>query len=467
MSNYPRYQNLGEVVEATQVTDSTLDPRRVRTIILLLAACVALMMTGFGIIMPVFARRLGELGSGVEALGLMTMSFALAQFMAAPFMGTLADRLGRRPLVLMALAAFAVANVGFLLAPSTEVFIAVRSVEGALTAGLFPAAMGVVADTVPENQRARWVGIVMGSYGAGFIFGPVMGGILYDGWGFAAPFVASAAMGSMALVAAAILVPETRTPELRQRDALRGRRISAMNPAQQRWLWSSLPKPLHIFGALLILDFISVFAFAFVEPQMVFYFYEGLGWTTVQFGIVVGVYGLAMVLGQVGLGQASDRFGRRPIIILGMLLTVTFYIGLATVVSFPLTMLVAFVAGLGMALTSPAVSAFYLDITAEQHRSRVVGIKESSAALGGVAGPLALATVSGLTPPRGIFIIASMLMLAAAALALVALRAPREVAEKTDNVEWEYSGHRALAAQTALRGVVLSATNTRAAHQTA
>ena len=86
---------------ATDVITSGLDPRRARNIILLLAACVALMMTGFGIIMPVFARRLGELGSGVEGLGLMTMSFALAQFLAAPVMGSLADRYGRRPFILL------------------------------------------------------------------------------------------------------------------------------------------------------------------------------------------------------------------------------------------------------------------------------------------------------------------------------------------------------------------------------
>ena len=65
------------------------------------------MMTGFGIILPVFARRLPELGSGFEALGLMATAFALAQFVAAPFMGSLADRLGRRPIVLGSLAALA------------------------------------------------------------------------------------------------------------------------------------------------------------------------------------------------------------------------------------------------------------------------------------------------------------------------------------------------------------------------
>jgi MFS family permease len=76
--------------------DIVFNPRRARRVIMLLAASVGLMMTGYGIVMPVFARRLGEFGSGVEALGLMTMAFAIAQFLLAPFMGTLADRFGRR-----------------------------------------------------------------------------------------------------------------------------------------------------------------------------------------------------------------------------------------------------------------------------------------------------------------------------------------------------------------------------------
>jgi MFS family permease len=461
VSTYPRYPNLGEVVEATQVIDSALDPRRIRNIILLLAASVALMMTGFGIIMPIFARRFGEFGSGVEALGLMTMSFALAQFIAAPFMGTLADRVGRRPLILMGLAAFAAANVGFLFARSTEAFITIRAFEGALTAGLFPAAMGVVGDVVSKNKRARWVGIVMGSYGAGFIFGPVIGGVLYDGWGFAAPFTVSAAMAFLALLAAAILVPETRTPEVHRREILRKRRDAAVEDSQEDSILASLPRPLHVFGTLLVLDFIGVFAFAFVEPQMVFYFYDELAWTTIQFGIVVSVYGIAMVAGQAGLGQLSDRFGRKPIILIGLLLTASFYAGLALFTWFPLTLLVALVAGLGTALTSPALSAFYLDITAEEHRSRVLGIKESSAALGGVVGPLAVVAVSTITTPQDVFVMSFILMIATAGLALFALRAPHRTAEETEDIAWDCAEKRAMAAQAALRGVVLSATDVR------
>jgi DHA1 family tetracycline resistance protein-like MFS transporter len=453
--------NLGQVIVAGEVVSSGPSPRRARSVIILLATSVGLMMTGFGIILPVFARRLGEFGSGVEALGLMTMSFALAQLVAAPFMGSLADRYGRRPLILLSLASFAAANIGFLFVSSTTGFIVIRVLEGALSAGLFPAAMGVVADVVPENDRARWVGIVMGSYGAGLIFGPVVGGILYDGWGFAAPFITSAIMAVIALVAAVVMVPETRTPEIRWREKLRNRRTTASAPVSEESFWASLPRPLYVFGTLLVLDFIGVFVFAFVEPQMIFYFYDQLGWTTIQFGVVVGAYGLAMVFGQLVLGRSSDRFGRKPLIVLGILLSTSLYAGLVLVTRFPLMLLVAALAGLGSALISPALSSYYLDITDEQYRARILGLKESSASLGGVLGPLLLVGVSAMMSAQGVFTLAGVVMVAAAGLAIIALPKPRQIDAKTKDMSWEFSEKRSLAAQSALRGVVLRSSAAR------
>ena len=161
--------HMGKVVMATQVITPGVDPRRARNIILLLALSLALLMTGYAIIMPLFARRLGEFGSGVSALSLMSTAYALAGIVASPFLGALADRFGRRPLVLGSLAAFALANIGFLLATSTEMLVVVRALEGALSAGLGPAAMGIVADIAPEDKRARWIGIVMGGASAGWV----------------------------------------------------------------------------------------------------------------------------------------------------------------------------------------------------------------------------------------------------------------------------------------------------------
>ncbi len=402
------------------------NPQQAKNIIWLLTASVALMMTGFGIIMPVFARRLGEIGSGVETLGLMTMAFALAQFVAAPFFGNLADRVGRRPIVLFSLAAFGVANIGYLLVSSSAGYIVVRGLAGGLTAGLFPAAMGIVADIVSEKERGKWVGMVMGGYGIGFIFGPVMGGLLYDNWGFVAPFATSAIMAGIALLLATVMVPETRPAEVRQEYAKKAESL----PKES--LWKSLPKPLYIFSTLLVLDFVGSFAFAFVEPQMVFYLYDDLGWSTAQFGLAVGAYGLAMVIGQTMLGQTSDRFGRKPIIIVGIILNSILFIGLATVTSFGWLIPISALAGLGAGLIAPAISAFHLDITNEQIRSRVMGIKESALALGGVAGPTLVVVASSLTSPIGVFAIAAGLMLTAALVALVVLREQERPVTNTD-----------------------------------
>lgn len=395
------------------------DPRRARRIIMLLAASVGLMMTGYGIVMPVFAKRLGEFGSGVEALGFMTMAFAIAQFLLAPFMGTLADRFGRRPLILLGLAGVVAANVAYLLVESTNAYIAVRFFQGAITAGLLPAAMGIVADIVPEQQRAQWVGTLMGSYSAGFIFGPALGGFLYDHWGFAAPFSLSAGLALLGLLLAGVMVPETRPEAVCSAAPLRQRTTTPGG------LLDSLPRPLYLLAALLLLDFVSVFAFAFIEPQMVFYFYDQLAFSTTQFGLIVGGYGLAMVFGQTMLGRLSDRFGRRPIIALGFGLNLLFYLSLVLFSRFSLVFLGAVIAGLGGALLSPALSAFYLDITAEQHRSRVMGLKESAAALGGVIGPLLVAVASHWLTAQNIFLTSAFITLTAVCLTLVALRLQR------------------------------------------
>jgi multidrug resistance protein len=452
----------GNVVIANQVVTYSYSPQQIRRIILLLAGCVALMMTGFGIILPIFGRRLSEWGAGVEALGLMTMAFALSQFVAAPFMGSLADKIGRRPLILLSLISFAFINIGFLFAQSPTAFILLRALEGGLTAGLFPSAMGVIGDISPENERGRWAGILMGGYGAGFIFGPVIGALLFDYFGFSSPFIASALFAIFGFIAAFTLVPETRTKEIRKREMLRARRLSIINPEQNKnTFWDSLPRPLAVFGTLLIIDFAFVFAFAFVEPQMIFYLYEELGWSTMSFGIIVSIYGAAMVIGQATLGRLSDRYARKPVITLGLLINSVFYVGLTVTTYLPLMAFVALISGLGEALSFPALNAFYIDITSEKHRSRVLGIKEASAALGAVLGPLLVALISRYSTSREIFIIATITMLVTVVLALIFLREPDRSTTGVSDIQSETSRQRAIAAQSTLRGIVIYSNEAR------
>lgn len=401
-----------------------------RRVLFLLAACIALMMTGYGIVMPVFAKRIGELGSGVQALGLMTMGFAFAQLLLSPLMGSLADRLGRRPLILIALVGEVLSNSAYLFAQSVPLYIGVRFFQGAITAGLLPAVLGVVGDRVPEDQRAQWTGVIMGSYGAGFILGPALGGLLFDRWGYVAPFGVSGSLALIGLVLAFIMVPETHPASLRSQTL-------KLSIGRTKWrdIWDSLPRPLSLFVTLLFVDFIATFAFAFIEPQMALYAYNQLSLNPTQLGIIIGCYGLAMLLGQAFLGTLSDRFGRKPIILLGLFLNGTLYLGLIFIKPFGLLLLVALIAGLGDALFIPAIGAAYLDIAEPQHQSQVVGIKGSGAALAGVMGPLLLTVISPWTGPRSIFAISTGATLVAIFLALLVLKGRFQVENNKEHTQ--------------------------------
>jgi MFS family permease len=213
------------------------------------------------------------------------------------------------------------------------------------------------------------------------------------------------------------MVPETRSTLVGTQELNPG-----AGQTKRRGLFASLPRPLYLFATLLALDFIATFGFAFIEPQMFFYMYNQLLLTPTQLGIIVGGYSLAMLVGQAGLGSLSDRYGRKPLIVLGALLNFTLYPGLIFLTQFGFIFIDAVIAGLGSALIYPALSAAYLDITEPEHRSQVMGIKGSVGALGGVAGPMLVAVVSLWTTPKGIFAISGGVTLLAVILAVVILK---------------------------------------------
>ena len=195
---------------------------------------------------------------------------------------------------------------------------------------------------------------------------------------------------------------------------------------------------------------------------MIFYFYDVLNWSTTQFGVLVGVYGLFSVVGQIGLGQLSDKWGRKPLIIAGLIPNMLFFAGLAVLTDYYLMMIGAALAGIGNALIAPAANAFYLDIAAEEYRSRVIGVKGSFLSLGGVLGPLAVAAVAGVIPPQQAFWISSGLVMIALILGLIFLQEPQHAKVKSLGAYEQVSNQRSLAAQASLRNIVVTASATRA-----
>lgn len=371
--------------------------RQSSRILVALALCMAMQMTGFVMFLPLFARRFESFGAGVEALGVSAMAYALTSAFASPFIGMLADRYGRRPVILLSLAGYVLVFSGYLFAASTWLLILLRGLAGVFTAGLLPAMTSMVGDLAAENRRAQWIGIINGGASAGWIFGPLLGGLLYDRFGYVVPFAASISMAVGALLLAVFLIHETYKPATH---------TSQSHPAWTHVLQAVPARP--TFFLLLLITFGVMFAWAFIEPQFMFYFYDDLGWTSSQLGLAMSMYGVAFMAGEFALGQLSDRLGRKPVLVLGLALFSAQFVGLVIFRDVTWIVVSFILAGLGNALYDPALSASILDITPPEHTAGMIGLKGTAGSLGNLLGPALVVLVTPFVSPQVVFLIATV-----------------------------------------------------------
>jgi DHA1 family multidrug resistance protein-like MFS transporter len=374
-----------------------------------LSVCMALQMTSFVMILPLFSRRFSELGAGVEALGASAMACALTGTLAAPLMGALADRFGRRRLVLGSLAVYVLAFTGYRFASSPLMFILLRAFAGAFTAGLIPAVIGIVADLAPMDRRAQWIGIVNGGASVGWIAGPVLGGELYDHWGYNVALSISIGMAVITFVVALLMVPQThKNPSRTLGVTYEVRAFPPSNWASSLHTFrSTLPNSISAFLVLLSISFAVMFAWAFIEPKFMFYAYDDLGWSSSMLGLVMSTYGIALTFGEFGLSRLSDSIGRKPVILTGVLLFMAQFLGLVFFRNYILVAASFVLAGLGNALFDPALNAAILDIAPVEHQTRILGIKSAAGSLGNILGPALVVLFTPFLEARGIFLTAA------------------------------------------------------------
>jgi DHA1 family tetracycline resistance protein-like MFS transporter len=325
----------------------------------------------------------------------------------------LADRFGRRPILLFSLAGYVLVFAGYLGASSAWLLIVLRGLAGIFAAGLLPGMTSIVGDLAPGDRRAQWVGIVTGGAAAGYILGPFLGGLLYDRFGYVVPSAVSIAMAAGALLLAVARIPETHTP--------------AAHPASLRsaWTlgWKALPAR-STFLLLLLITFGVMFAWAFVQPQLMFYAYDDLSWTSSQLGLVMSAYGLAFMSCAFALGRLSDRLGRKPVLVVGLALFSAQFVGLLLFHDMAWIVVGFLLAGVGNALYDPALSAIFLDITPSEHTAGMLGAKSTAGSLGNMLGPALVMLLTAFASPQAVFLMATALVVLLALVSGLALRLP-------------------------------------------
>lgn len=388
------------------------------TVILLLGFCVMMMFIGHTMPYPVMAPWLTKLGLGMGSLGWVSLSFSIGNLLAAPIAGTLVDRWGRRPVLIVGLLTMVIVNAISPLFDSFVVFVLLRFVLGLGNAGIMPAAMAAAADITPAEHRGRWLGLVGGGVSLGTIFGPTVGGLLYDAYGFGMPFYLSAALALAAVVSVWLMVPETQQV------------LAADEPAPEHVRFMDVvrnpPQPLWLLLVLLWVDFAWVYAWVATEPAALALLYTDANYTATMFGVVVGALGVTTALSEFWLGSLSDRYGRLPLIALGMMVHVTWYVGVAYFSEYGVLIGLALVSGFSVGLVNPALAAAYADIADPSQRGRIAGIKEMVYSLGGILGPLTAVILTDRIDSRTILMAGTVLLVVTgAAVAVLATRRNR------------------------------------------
>jgi MFS family permease len=183
------------------------------------------------------------------------------------------------------------------------------------------------------------------------------------------------------------------------------------------------PRPLSMLLVLLWVDFIWVYAWVATEPAALALLYTDAAYTATMFGVVVGALGLTAAVSELWLGNLSDRYGRLPLIALGMIVHVTWYVGVAYFSDYGTLIGLALVSGFSVGLVTPALSAAYFDIADPSQRGRIAAIKEMIYSLGGILGPLTAVIMTDRIAPQIILLAGTILLvITGVVVALVATR---------------------------------------------
>jgi MFS family permease len=404
------------VAQAPTITRNT--SRSLTLTLSFLVGCVTLIMTGFAIIMPVFPQRLHALGLGAETLALMEGAFGLGMFLFSTPMGTLAGKIGRKPILLISLAGFILTNLLLVVVNTPLFFVLIRFVEGLVIAGLMPASMAMVGDTIAPSKQGRWIGWLTTAQATGIALGPAIGGVLSQTLGLTAPFVLSAAIAFLASLLALFLVPETLSAQKHTPAQAHIRKQEAQ------------PKPMRLSGLIwlfapfLLIDFGLIFTYPFVFPQYPFFFEKVLHYSSTQYGLILSVFGLALAIGPLLLGPLCERWSKKPLIVLGSLLFGALNVVMFLAPLYPLLLVGATLAGLGCALAGPALGGIYLGATTEHNRGQVMGLRGSAISAAVMLGPLTQALLGPWITPQITFAIGVALSLIMVLVSFLLLRQP-------------------------------------------
>jgi multidrug resistance protein len=363
-----------------------------------LALTIFLDFVGFGMILPVMPYYAESLGASATVVTWLSTLFSIAQLVAAPLLGKMSDRFGRRPIILLSIAGSVVTSLMVGLATTLWVLLLARLLSGASKSN-FSAAQAVIADVVGPHERARYIGVLGAALGMGFVFGPAIGGQLSAGGNASLPFFAAAGLSVINWIFVFFWLPETRNEEVYAASSNEVRFFSFGKP---------LPGLQANFRLVLMASLLFFVAFALMESTFALFNARTFGWGGKETGYFLTYIGviIAAVQGS-GVGKMVRRFGEATTLRIGVLFT---GIGMVLTAMMPLAqqtgmlqigdvesgatsvgiacyLFAGFFMAAGNAMCMATSAALVSMMSPADEQGANLGVRESAAAFGRIFGP--------------------------------------------------------------------------------
>ena len=263
---------------------------------------------GFGLAAPVMPELVMAVtgGSVAEAArwgGVAVFSYAVMQFVFSPIFGALSDRFGRRPVLIVSLVAFAIDMLALSLVTTLWAFLLVRALAGVF-ASTFSTTSAYIADVTPPGKRGQRFALIGAAFGAGFIFGPAIGGILGD-IDVRLPFFVGAAVAGANALFGYFLVPESLPTE--RRRAFSWSRANTIGTLVQLVRTAGVGPLLPVFFFATLSSWVYPTVWAYVAIERFAWTTEAIGYSVAYYGVIAFISSavvVQVVLPRLGVNRA-------------------------------------------------------------------------------------------------------------------------------------------------------------------
>lgn len=357
-----------------------------RTSLVLLLVIALLNTMGIAIIVPIVPfltiQYLAHPNNLAVIVGWLTAAYGICQLIAAPGLGVLSDRFGRRPILFICLLGSAFGYLILGLGGALWLLFLGRIIDG-LTGGNISVLFGYVADITEPQDRGKYFGMLGAAASVGSLIGPALGGLLAT-INYSAPFLVAAGLLLLTLVWGYFFLPESLDKEHR----ITSISVHELNPLKQlasAFRWANL-------RWLLLAWFLYAFPVGMLQTTITVLMKDSLGFNVTQTGLVVTVLGMVDILVQgVLVGRLLAMLGNIRLGLIALVLVGISYLVLGSIafLATPILLLVGIMlfAGSG-SLVENALRGLISEMVGRHEQGRVSGAMQSLQSLGWVVGPL-------------------------------------------------------------------------------